>query len=203
MSCVEESRALRKIVLDIEAEMCYTLGYNEVTAKGNQMTDTNSPWPLQRDCLTFYGDPRRPDWLQANTVGVPCPWPLHIDGITTNHIVINKKCAPSLANVLTAIWMACGNSPIERLAKIHALRYDIYDGSYNLRPMRGSATLSMHAFACAIDWDAKDNEYHSRRHLFTHESILVKAFQAEGWVWGGDWMPGTDAMHVQAARVHP
>jgi hypothetical protein len=32
----------------------------------------------------------------------------------------------------------------------------------------------------------------------------VIKFKEEGWIWGGDWLPGSvDAMHVQAARVHP
>jgi hypothetical protein len=86
---------------------------------------------------------------------------------------------------------------------IRALRYDVYDGSYNLRPMRGGSALSMHSFACAIDWDAADNQFHAQKHLFTDSSLLVVKFKEEGWIWGGDWLPGSeDSMHVQAARVH-
>ena len=61
----------------------------------------------------------------------------------------------------------------------------------------------MHAFAAAIDWDAADNEQHALRHLFQNDSLLVVKFREEGWIWGGDWSPGSvDAMHVQAARIH-
>jgi D-alanyl-D-alanine carboxypeptidase len=158
-----------------------------------------SQWPLQRDCLAFYGDPRQGGWLGDNTTFVKCPWPLHIEKMSTDHILIHKKCSESLARVLNKIWDSTGHS----YAKISALRYDIYDGSYNLRPMRGSNNMSMHAFACAIDWDAKDNTFHSQKHLFTDDSLLVIKFKEEGWVWGGDWNPGTDAMHMQAARIHP
>jgi hypothetical protein len=158
-------------------------------------------WPLQSQCLSFYGDPRKSGWLQANTTHVACPWPLYMDGgIVLHDILIHKKCAASLGRVLQAVWAAVGHDA----AKIHAFRYDIYDGSYNLRVMRGGASLSMHSYACAIDWDAKDNQQHSQHHLFTDQSLLIVKFKEEGWIWGGDWSPGSiDAMHVQAARVHP
>lgn len=156
-------------------------------------------WPLQKDCITFYGNPAHAGWLQANTISVPCPWALHVGATPVSHITIHKKCAESLTRVLEAIWEACGKDP----AQIVALRYDRYDGSYNFRPMRGSAAMSMHSFACAIDWDAADNAFHSTKHLFTDQSLLVVKFKEEGWIWGGDWTPGSqDAMHVQAARIH-
>jgi D-alanyl-D-alanine carboxypeptidase len=156
-------------------------------------------WPLQSQAFAFYGDPRQPGWLQRNTTSVECPWPLFVGAIHTSHILIHKKCAASLAKVLNNIWDAAGHD----LSVIQAQRYDQYDGSYNFRPMRGGNSLSMHSFACAIDWDAKDNAFHSTRHLFTDQSLLVTKFKEEGWIWGGDWTPGSvDAMHVQAARIH-
>src|SRR5579885_1723430 len=145
-------------------------------------------WPLQRDCIAFYGDPRTPGWLHSETVDVPCPWPLRMGDLAISHILIHKKCAESLTRVLAAIWDAAGRS----VETIRRLRYDVYDGSYNLRAIRGSASaLSMHAFAAAIDWDAADNEFHSPRHLFTDDSLLVVKFKEEGWIWGGDWPPGS------------
>ena len=157
-------------------------------------------WPLQSQCLAFYGDPRSANWLQDNTADITCPWPLHMGTIAIAHILIHQKCADSLTRVLNAVWDAVGKD----LSAIQKLRYDRYDGSYNLRNIRGSpSSLSMHAFAAAIDWDAADNEQHSRQHLFQGDSLLVVKFKEEGWVWGGDWdVNSIDAMHVQAARVH-
>jgi hypothetical protein len=157
-------------------------------------------WPLQSQAIAFYGDPRKNGWLHDNTVDVVCPWTLHSDGVVVSHILIHKKCAASLIRVLDAVWAGSGHDN----SKIQQLRYDRFSGSYNLRKMRGGASLSMHSFACAIDWDAEDNEQHSQHHLFTDASPLIVEFKKEGWIWGGDWSPGSiDAMHVQAARIHP
>lgn len=154
-------------------------------------------WPLQRDCVAFYGDPALAGWLHSNTTYVSCPWTLTIGAQPVTHILIHKKCADSLARVLGNIWDAVHHN----VADLRLLRYDRYDGSYNFRPMRGGSQMSMHSFACAIDWDAADNAFHSQKHLFTAQSLLVTKFQEEGWIWGGEWSP-PDAMHVQAARVH-
>jgi hypothetical protein len=156
-------------------------------------------WPLQSQCIAFYGDPRSPNWSHANTIDVPCPWPLHMGTLAIPHILIHKKCAESLTRVLNNIWDATGRSR----DTIKTLRYDVYDGSYNLRTIRGgTSALSMHAFAAAIDWDAADNAQHSQKHLFQEDSLLVVKFKEEGWIWGGDWRSSIDAMHVQAARIH-
>lgn len=156
-------------------------------------------WPLQRDCVSFYGDPYSSGWYAANVVHVNCPWPIFIGGQRVPYISIHKRCSDSLSRVLNNVWDALDHS----IDKIKGLRYDRYDGSYNLRPKRGGTSPSMHSFACAIDWDAADNQFHSIRHIFTDQSVLVVKFKEEGWIWGGDWSPGSvDAMHVQAARIH-
>lgn len=165
-------------------------------------------WPLQSECDSFYGNPRgkggtyNPTWAKANLVHVPCPWALHTfntnpkDLIPVPFITIHKKCASSLTAILNAIWLSCGKSA----ARIHELRYDLFSGSFNYRPKRGSNSLSMHGYGCAIDWDAPDNQFQSKKHLFTVSSPLVIEFEKEGWIWGGKWA-SPDAMHVQAARV--
>lgn len=155
-------------------------------------------WPLQSDMIQFYGDPAGANWLHANTIDVRCPWPLFMGNTPLQNILIHRRCAESLTRVLNNIWDAVGHD----LSKIHELRYDQYSGSYNYRPMRGGYALSCHAYAAAIDWDDQDNQQHSQHHLFTDDSLLVREFKAEGWVWGGDWSAASiDAMHVQAARV--
>ncbi len=157
-------------------------------------------WPTQAQCPSYYGNPAQAGWSTHNLVDVPCPWTLHMDKVTLHSIQIHKKCADSLALVLKYIWEEAGTTQ-EAIEKLH---YDRYSGSYNFRPIRGSSgkVLSMHAYGAAIDFDDQENQQHSTHHLFQENSLIVRAFKAEGWVWGGDWsVSSIDAMHFQAARV--
>jgi len=162
-------------------------------------------WPLQKDCNIFYGNPGNTPaqwsaWESANLIDVPCPWILHIDKSIIKNISIHRKCADSLKVVLGNIWDAVGHDQ----SAIETLHYDQFSGSYNQRPMRGGSARSMHGFGCALDFDYSDNLFHATKHLFQDNSLIVVKFKEEGWQWGGDWSPGSvDAMHVQAARVHP
>lgn len=163
-------------------------------------------WPRQSQANEFYGNPRgegggySPSWAQENLVHVPCPWQLHM-GIhqPIPYITIHVKCEQSLTRILDSVWETIGKSQDEANAR----GYSVFSGSFNFRPIRGMATLSMHAYGCAIDWDAPDNPmgYGNLRHRFTDADPLIAAFKAEGWVWGGDWCGRHDFMHVQAAIV--
>jgi hypothetical protein len=163
------------------------------------------PWPTQDQMDGFYGNPRgrhgsySTAWAKKNLTTVTCPWPLHLSGNDhTPLITIHKKCAESLKRVLATIWEACGKSE----EKIKELHYDVFDGGFCYRNKKGGSTLSCHAYGVALDFDAKDNAFHAEKHLFMDDSIIVKAFKAEHWVWGGNWSEGSkDAMHFQAARV--
>ena len=160
-------------------------------------------WPLQSQCLEFYGDPRgdgnyNSAWLTANIVHVACPWPLYFGKQPMPFISIHKKCADSLTRVLNSIYDAVNKDN----AKITALKYDQFSGSIAYRDMRGSTAISMHEFGAAIDFDDADNLFHDQKHLFQNDSLIVVKFKAEGAVWGGDWSPGSvDAMHFQFARI--
>jgi hypothetical protein len=163
-------------------------------------------WPLQSQCDAYYGNPRgaggsySPKWATENLTHVACPWVLTMDDKPVPFIAIHKKCADSLARVLKRIWDAVGNDQ----GAIETLHYNRYSGSFNFRLMRGGVSLSMHSYGVAIDWDAEENPQHSTKHLFQKDSLIVTKFKEENWIWGGDWS-GTsiDAMHFQAARVHP
>jgi hypothetical protein len=71
--------------------------------------------------------------------------------------------------------------------------------------MRGGSSLSTHAFGVAIDiaapWNALGKKPGYNKHSFTEKSLIVQAFEAEGWVWGGRWERRPDGMHFQAARI--
>lgn len=187
---------------------------------------TQITWPHQSEAIAFYGDPRAGDhanihWEAANLVHVDVPFHMtYEDGkllTPVPRITIHHKAAESLARVLADIrdeYLALAHEKLGALsadaageqaliAKAQALmeadRITRYSGSYCYRAMRGGKSLSMHAYGCAIDFDAEDNPmgHPGRIHV---DSLIVKAFEREGWTWGGRWTR-PDPMHFQACYV--
>jgi hypothetical protein len=157
-------------------------------------------WPLQKDCDTFYGNPRgaagKPSaaWESANLVLVKCPWVLRYDGTPVKGLRVHKKCAESLKRVLAAIWDRLGHSQ----AEIDRIGMSIYGGGYNFRKMRGGSALSMHSWGCALDFDPARNGMGDTTPNM--DLRVVEEFEREGWEWGGHWK---DGMHFQAAWTRP
>lgn len=161
-------------------------------------------WPKQSECPKFYGEPDAdkngfPDraWEDANLTRLVPPWRMVLawdEHALVKSILIHKKCAPSLATVLQAIWEFYGRDQ----TKIDAVNLDLYGGAYNFRLKRGGTTLSMHSYGCAIDLDPQHNQFGARHGAMPPG--VVNAFRAEGWTWGGSWLK-PDFMHFQAAAV--
>lgn len=157
-------------------------------------------WPTQAEAESFFGNPASAGWEAANLVYVSCPWTLTVEGTKSNRILIHKKAAASLTRILNYIWAQCGQSQ----AQIEAFGYHVMDGSYNYRNIAGSSSLSQHAYGAAIDWNAAANPQHApiSQTKFKPDSLIVFAFEFEGWSWGGRWSPASvDAMHTQLLRV--
>ena len=161
-------------------------------------------WPLQREADQFYGNPRGkngkadPAWEKANLVQFLPPWQMFYDGKPlTRGFRIHRLCHDSLARVFAEIAQAAHHMP----NVIAQWGMDTFSGSYNYRPIRGSSHLSMHAYGCAIDLDARDNAMGDLTPEFATHPVVLAAFDKEGWVWGGRWTGRPDAMHWQAARV--
>lgn len=160
-------------------------------------------WPLQKNARSFYGNPAEPDWFASNVVKVVPPYPLTYAGKPVKAVSIHKKCADSLRRVFDAISSAYVRQyGAKMLEHMIADGVTIYDGSYNYRPIAGSSNLSMHAYACALDFDAARNgfTYDRAKGNFKTASIIVQAFKAEGWRWGGDYVNRRDPMHFEAVR---
>lgn len=163
-----------------------------------------SAWPLQRDCADFYGSPATAKgnasakWEKENLILIPCPWVLRYDGKPVKGIRIHKKCAESLSRVLDRIWLRCGKSQ----RAIDEIGMSVYGGSYNFRKVRGGASLSMHAYGCAVDFDPARNGLGNPNPAMSR--VVIEEFEREGWEWGGHWSR-PDGMHFQAAwtRANP
>ena len=111
---------------------------------------------------------------------------------------INRKCADSAMRAMTKIASAYSATDRAKLG------IDRFSGCFNNRVMRGGTELSMHAFACAIDFDAQRNQLKWGRDKARLAQVDCEAFwhawEEEGWISLGrtrnfDWM------HVQAARI--
>lgn len=161
-------------------------------------------WPKQSECDSFYGNPRASGggasakWELANLTKIAPPFKMTYARKPITGIRIHRLCAPSLSRILEKIWVFAGKNQ----GVIDESGMSIFDGSYVFRNMRGSSRLSMHAYGCAIDFDADRNGLGNPNPRFSRYPWVIEAFEEEGWVWGGRWSPKRkDGMHFQAARV--
>ena len=158
-------------------------------------------WPKQSECKKLFGNPTAADFEDRNIVSVKPPYAMFMGDLLIKNIRVNKICADSLLRVLTHIW----DLNERNYDKIKAQQLHIFSGTWNIRPMRGGSALSTHAYGLAIDIAAPYNALGKKpgynKFSFTEDHPLVKAFEAEGWVWGGRWEKRPDGMHFQAARV--
>jgi len=70
-----------------------------------------------------------------------------------------------------------------------------YDGVFNIRPKRGSAGISTHAWGIAIDLNAAWNPFRGK---VTWSKEFLAVWRKHGWILGADWSAASkDGMHFQ------
>lgn len=153
-------------------------------------------WPTQAECRKFYGTPG------TGHAKLALPFPMYLawdKKVELRSFTIHKKCLESAGRAFARIAEAYPDAKQRR-----DLGIDLFGGCYNNRPMRGGTQLSMHAFACAIDFDPDRNQLKwgkDRARLAKPDAAKFWwAWEQEGWISLGrtrnfDWM------HVQAARL--
>lgn len=152
-------------------------------------------WPRQQDVATFFGAPgKRQVMLQ-----LPFPMRLAWDKRqTVKRFSIHELVHDSAARAFAKI------AEDYDAAQRQALGIDLFGGCLNVRPMRGSTRLSMHAWGIAIDFDPARNQLtwgrDKARLALPDANRFWQIWEAEGLVSLGrtrnyDWM------HVQAARL--
>lgn len=132
------------------------------------------------------------------------------DRAHTGRIVVNADVARPVVSVFRRLYAA--RYPIRRMQPV-----DVYGGSdfrsieadntssFNCRAATGSTRWSEHAYGHAIDIDPIENPYieggttsHSASRPYLDRSrhrpgmtypgsVVVQAFAAAGWGWGGSW----------------
>lgn len=163
--------------------------------------------PKQAQADNFYGNPRSkidvtcasPAWELDNLVYITPPFMMFYDQKPMlKGFRIHKKCASSLMRIFDNIWIASGKNQ----KNIDSWGVSVFGGAYCYRCKRGASSLSMHAYAAAIDLNPEKNGFGDMTPDFALHPQVVQAFKAEGWVWGGDWYGHSkDGMHFQAALV--
>lgn len=101
-------------------------------------------------------------------------------------IFINKDFKPVLEKAL--------NNLIERG---FAKELKTWDGVFVIRNKRGLNTLSIHAWANAVDVNQEENQLHQTPKL---SAGFVKCFTDAGCDWGGTWQR-KDGMHFQISKI--
>ena len=128
----------------------------------------------------------------------------------TGRVVVARAHAPRIARVFRTLWDA--RFPVRRVEPVSRYRgsddasmaADNTSG-FNCRSVGGTSRWSMHAFGEAIDVNPVENPYvrgsrvspaagrayldrsRYRKGMAVSGGVLVRAFAAEGWKWGGGW----------------
>ncbi|MEA1903640.1 MAG: M15 family metallopeptidase [Actinomycetota bacterium] len=147
---------------------------------------------------------------------------LDFDGAAqTGELIVHKDSSNEMLEVFQALFEA--GYPIESMVPIGSLPVDAEDeaeysntSGFNCRVVEGTDRWSEHAYGRAIDlnphlnpfvtadaiWPAGSERYVDRgldeTGMINGGDVVVTAFQAIGWGWGGDWRSLKDYHHFSA-----
>ena len=133
-------------------------------------------------------------------------------------LVVNVRVAPDVVTVFRRLYAA--RFPIRRMVPVSAYRGSDdasmaadNTSAFNCRFVSGTSRWSMHAYGLAVDVNPVENPYVSggrvsppagsryldrgrrRPGMAFERGVLVRAFAAAGWRWGGHWTGSPDYQH--------
>jgi len=103
-----------------------------------------------------------------------------------NKIYCNKLLVKPLENAFINIIDRCLTAEVKT-----------WDGCFNIRAKKGSASFSLHSWAIAVDINAAWNGWKKLPQMSVE---LVKCFTDAGFDWGGTWTT-KDGMHFQLKSI--
>lgn len=137
-------------------------------------------------------------------------------------IVVHRDVAADVLAVFRRLYDA--GFPIRRIRPIEAYGGDDFasieadnTSAFNCRAVTGGTRWSQHAYGRAIDINPIENPYISRGRtshpasepyldrtrvrpgMAVEGGVLVAAFDAVGWAWGGRWREPRDTQHFSAS----
>ena len=145
-----------------------------------------------------------------------------VDGrLRSGELVVRASQAAAVVEVFRQLHAA--RFPVERMVTVE--QYGADDGAsmaanntsaYNCRPTTGGTGFSEHAYGTALDINPVQNPYVSggtvlpesgrafldrgnrRPGMVAPGDVVVRAFAAEGWGWGGTWSHPRDYQHFSS-----
>ena len=157
----------------------------------------NFNWPKDNTPakIAFYGDFNSKGWQDLNLIRYIPPFKMYYDKQLLIHgILIHKKIEPALDLVFKEIWDKCGQDQ----TAVDKIGVSDFGGCFNIRRIAGSDNWSNHSWACAIDLWPSRNGFNDPHPGFLEGSIVVKAFDNQGFRWGGRYNGRRDNMHFEA-----
>ncbi len=141
----------------------------------------------------------------------------------TGRIVVHRDVARGVLTVLRRLYAA--GFPIRRMVPVDAYGGSDFrsieadnTSAFNCRYVDGTTRWSEHAYGRAIDLNPIENPYvtaagttsHAASRPFLRRSpyrpgmaveggLVVRAFEAAGWSWGGRWSGDRDYQHFSAS----
>lgn len=89
---------------------------------------------------------------ESNLMVLVPPYQLYFEGTEVKTIRVHREAAADLLAALREVLVHYG------AAQIHRLGLDLYSGCYAYRKTRSGASMSMHAWGVAVDFDAEHNQ---------------------------------------------
>jgi hypothetical protein len=143
--------------------------------------------------------------------------------VRIGRLIVHRDVARDVASVMRRLYAA--RFPIRRMVPVDA--YGASDfrsieadntSAFNCRYVDGTTRWSEHAYGRAIDVNPIENPYVSSSGTTSHRAsrpylvrspyrpgmaveggVLVRAFAAVGWSWGGRWSGAKDYQHFSAS----
>lgn len=208
-------------LIGLAATCAATLGAFAPTALAGYESSISQISPAQRKAMTpsvwRKGCPVGPDDLRAvrvthRTFG---------GGEATGTLVVHEDVAPAVVRIFRSLHR--DGVPVRKIEPIEKYRGSDFNSieadntsAFNCRKATGSGRWSKHAYGKAIDINPIENPwvepggvvYHTASRPFVKRTprpgmaveggALVRAFDREGWDWGGRWSGTKDYQHFSA-----
>ena len=156
---------------------------------------TNWPHDDTASKNAFYGDFRSPGWQDLRLAHIFPPFKMYYAKQDLPHgILVHRLIGPALQAVFGEIWNKCNQDQ----AQVDATGASDWGGCLNIRNIAGSNNWSNHSWACAVDLWPERNGFNAPNPGFIAGSIVVKAFDNQGFLWGGRYAGRKDNMHFEA-----